>query len=130
MRVSSDSWLLTSLHLRALTLSRKDLSGESDNLLLHDNFVWTGKYQSTALTFKNHSPALRLCSSSQVKSVLLLDVLLGSLSLTFVVLSKNPELWSCIKKGILSLLYDKTIKQEHNLASLSWDKLSKGFVVS
>lgn len=70
-------------------------------------------YKIAFLTFKNQSPAFRLCSSSQVKSLLLLVMLSGNLSLMLVVLSRNPEWWSCIRKGILSLL-------DHKTNNISW----------
>lgn len=56
------------------------------------------------LTSMNHFPAFRLCNSSQVKSALWLKTLSGNLFSISVVLRRNPELWSCIRKGTLSLL--------------------------
>lgn len=77
---------------------------------------WGCTYEGALLTFKNQSPALRLCSSSQVKSLLLLVMLPGNISLMLVVLSRAPEWLSCIRKGILSLLDHKT-----NNCWLGWD---------
>lgn len=111
-RVWSDSWPFVSHLLRDSTLCWKGLSGKSENKCLMQFsttikkiHVWIFFVLNVLLlTSMNHSPAFRLCNSSQVKSELWLKILSGNLFSMSVVLRKNPGLWSCIRKGTLSLL--------------------------